>query len=145
MVRASRTATFVEVFALLLENEAPMADALLLAADATGDRAIRQGAGRLAEAIRRGETFDSDAAEAMPFPPLLRWLMAAGQRQGSLVPTLKHAAETYHRRAQHQAELAQRLLPVVVTVLIGGTFTLLYAAILFVPYFQMLKALSHVL
>jgi len=126
-----------------VENGVPLGEAILLASRTSGHGGMRRAAEGLAAALARGQTLESIDRQ-LPFPPLLRWIMAAGQRQGALVPALKHAAETYHRRAQHQAELAQRLLPVVITVLVGGGFTLLYAAAVFLPYFRMLEALSGV-
>ncbi|MBN2475801.1 MAG: type II secretion system F family protein [Pirellulales bacterium] len=138
----SRAATFVEVLALLVENGVPMHDGILLAAEASGDARVLLAARSLAAAVQNGETVDLDRLRAAGLPPLLSWLMGAGQRQGALLPALKHAAETYHRRAQHQADKARLLLPVVLTVVIGGGITLLYTLILFVPYATMLKTLS---
>ena len=37
MLRCSRTATFLEVLALLVENETPLPEAVVLAAEASGD------------------------------------------------------------------------------------------------------------
>jgi general secretion pathway protein F len=85
----------------------------------------------------------SGTRPAAEFPPLLAWLMAAGHRQGALLPALKHAAATYRRRAQRQAELAQVFLPVLLTVVLAGGATAVYALTLFVPYVSLLKALAR--
>ena len=95
-----------------------------------------------ADAVQRGQTPNPRGRDLRAFPPLLSWLMAAGQRQGALLRALKHAAETYHRRARHQADVARVLLPVVLTIGIGGSVTLLYALTLFAPYTSMLRALG---
>jgi type II secretory pathway component PulF len=71
------------------------------------------------------------------------WLMVTAQQHTALLPGLKHAAETYHRRAQHQAELARVFLPVVLTLVLGGTVVLLYGLTLFVPYTTLLRALGR--
>jgi general secretion pathway protein F len=158
-LRCSRTAAFVEVLALLVENRVPLPEAIELAAEASGDRRLRRAAAHLADALRRGEpltTADNsyqtrnspgngpnrrDPVRA-EFPPLLRWLMLAGQRHGALLPALKHAAATYHRRARHHADLARVFLPFVLTIAVGGGVTLLYALTLFVPYVSILKTLG---
>jgi len=151
-LRWSNAATFSEVLALLVESRVPLDEALVLAAEASGSRSTLAAAKRMAAAIARGETGDvpthidkTSGKRAMGdsgFPPLLTWLMAAGRRHGALAPALKHAAETYRGRANHQAELARVFLPIVFTVGIAGTVTLLYALALFVPYTSLLKALG---
>jgi type II secretory pathway component PulF len=141
-LRWSRTATFSEVLALLVENRVPLDEALVLAGEASGDPRMSRAAAKLAEAVGRGEVPNRRGLDSAAFPPLLSWLMAAGHRQGAMLRALKHAAETYHRRARHQAELARVFLPVVLTVAIGGSVTLLYALTLFVPYTSMLRALG---
>jgi general secretion pathway protein F len=163
-LRCSQTAAFAEVLALLVESEVPLPTGVVLAAQSCGNPRLISAATQLAERLQRGETLgtnvgqafqpDAESAKLRPespthrtgaeFPPLLRWLMAAGQRQGALLPALKHAAETYRRRAEQQADLVRVLLPVVLTVAIGGSATALYALSLFVPYTSMLRALAGV-
>ena len=53
-------------------------------------------------------------------PPLLSWLIAGGQRNDTLLPALRHAADDYQRRAQYQAELSRVMLPVFVTCSISA-------------------------
>jgi general secretion pathway protein F len=141
-LRYSRTATFAELLALLLENRVPLGQALVLAAEACGDPRLLPAAKRLAEATQRGESLAAAGTAAEGFPPLLRWLMAAGERQGALLPALKHAAETYRRRAQDQADVARVFLPVLLTAGLAGSVTLLYALGLFLPYTTMLRQLA---
>ncbi|MHB1036500.1 MAG: type II secretion system F family protein [Pirellulales bacterium] len=142
MFTCSRAATFAEVLALLVEHEVPLDEAVVLAAEAGGDTATQRAARAIAEGIRRGEGFDSHFGRSAEFPPLLRWLIVSGQRQGVLLPALRHAAEIYWQRAMQQVDLARVLLPTVLTLVIGGTVTLIYALALFVPWTTMLKHLS---
>jgi general secretion pathway protein F len=116
MLRWSRSAAFLEVLALLVENRVPLDDAIRLAADASGD--------------------------PRTLPPLVNWLMLAAGRDGALLPALRHAAETYRRRARHQSDLVRIFLPVVLTVCVGGSATLVYAVALFGPYAAMLRWLA---
>jgi len=149
ILRWSRTVTFAELLAALLKNGMPLHEALVLAGEASGDGKILAGASQLAEALRRGDTVTAGkvrfgrSRDATQLPPLLVWLMAAGQRKDALVPALEHAADTYHRRAQHQANVARRLLPVIMTFALGGGAVVAYALMLFVPYVSMLHALGE--
>jgi len=142
MLHWSRAATFVDVLALLIESRVPLHEAIVLAASASGDGQMNRAAKEMGARLERGEPMGAATAGRADFPPLLRWLMAAGNRQGALLPALKHAAETYHRRARHQAELARALLPLLAVVGIGGSVVLLYGLMLFVPYVSILKAFT---
>ena len=141
MLRCSRTATFLEVLALLVENETPLPEAVVLAAQASGDPPTLRAARQLADAIQNGRSLDSGDAAALS--PLIAWLVLAAGRDNALLPALRHAATAYHRRARHQADMARMFLPVLLTVLVGGTVTALYALTLFVPYVDMLHALGR--
>ena len=70
-----------------------------------------------------------------------RWLLAAGEQRGTLLTALRHAADTYRRRAQRQAEIARLYVPVLATVLIGGTLVLVQAVLVFGSWASLLQAL----
>ena len=163
-LQCSQTATFAEVLALLVENRVPLPTGLVLAGEACGDPRLLAAARHLAEHLQRGEVLgattnlrsvpglssSADSAvgqanrgrHAAELPPLLHWLMSAGDRQGALLPALRHAAETYRRRAEQRADMVRVFLPVVLTVVIGGSVTALYALNLFLPYVSLLRHLS---
>jgi len=141
-LRCSRAATFADLLALLVENNVPLGEAFTLAANACGDRRLIGAAEEFARSLDRGATLAEAGGVHGSLPPLLRWLMASGRQQGTLLPALRHAAQTYHRRAQHRAEVARALLPVLLVVAVGGSLTLAYALALFIPYTSMLKALA---
>ncbi len=105
-----RAATFLEVLALLVENQLPLPEALRLAAEASGDPATLRAARRLVAATELGQVRPSASDAA--FPPLMNWLLLAAGRDGALLPALRHAAAAYQRRAQHQSDLLRAMLPV---------------------------------
>jgi type II secretory pathway component PulF len=170
MLRWSRTATFLEILALLVENHTPLPEAVTLAGEASGDRQTLRASRQLAAMLQNGQVQSgavptaavgvSETTAGQPhahgkrghgtphctrsgqFPPLIKWLMLAAGRSGALLPALQHAATTYHRRARHQADLVRMFLPALFTVVIAGTITAVYALILFAPYVAMLHALA---
>ena len=142
ILRASRTATFVEIMALLVDAGVPLHESIVLAAEAAGDPRALRAARRLATALEQGGQPERLDMSTVAIPPLVGWLMAAGRRHGTLAPSLRHAAEVYHHRAQHEAESARIFAPVLMTVVIGGSATLAYALLTFVPYVSLLKALG---
>ncbi len=140
MLRCSRTATFLELLALLVENETPLPEAVVLAAEASGDPRTLQSARQMAATLENGQTQPDAGGPA--FPPLLHWLLLAAGRDGALLPALRHAATTYHRRARRQSDLLRLFLPIILTIAVGGSVTALYALTVFAPYAAMLRSLS---
>ena len=49
----------------------------------------------------------------------------------------------YRRRAIARADWLRWRLPLMLTIAIGGTATLVYALLLFVPWISLLKELTH--
>ncbi len=144
MLRWSRAAIFCDLLATLLENRIPLHEAIRLAGESTGDAGTMRSAESLAAALERGESVQAASARTPvdALPPLLRWLIQVPQGEQSLVATLQNAAEAYRSRAQYQAELAQILLPVILTVAVGGTVTLLYTASVRGSYIAILWGLA---
>jgi len=144
MLRWSRAAVFTDLLATLVENRVPLHEALTLAGDASGDRNTAQAARSLAAALERGEPIGAHAANPATrvLPPLLLWLLQSTRGQDTLLSALRHVADTYRSRAQYQAGLAQVLLPVAATLVIGGGATLAYTLAVFWPYISILRAIS---
>ena len=125
---------------LLVENQTPLPEAVVLAGEASGDPRTLQVARQMAATLQNGQTKPIGGGPA--FPPLVNWLLLAAGRDGALLPALKHAAMAYHRRARHQSDLLRLFLPIFLTIAIGGSVTALYALALFAPYAAMLRSLA---
>jgi general secretion pathway protein F len=137
-----RMATFAEILALLVQQQMPLPEALVLAADASGDRGLSRAARATSERLARGETRAAWEAAAAGLPPLLGWLIATGGRQAELSQTLRAMAETYRERAARTATWMAIYLPIVLTVLLGGTAVLLQALATFGPIVRLMQGLG---
>ncbi len=138
------TANFSELLALLLDHQVTLPSALVLAAESTGNARLTGGARQLAEAINRGEPVAPVLATLDPrtFLPMLRWVLATSQAQGSLAGALHHLAGLYRKRAKYQAEKLAIFLPTILLIAIGASATLFYALALFLPLVNLLKQLT---
>ncbi len=135
-------ATFSQLLSLLVKHEAPLHEAILLSAHATGNARIVNGSTRLAERLQSGIPLSDAVNEATTLPAFLRWMLVSGQRHDSLAPTLHQASDVYQRRAEHQIEWIRATLPIVLTCTIGGSAALLYALALFAPVLEMYSRLA---
>jgi len=141
IMRLSRTAVFVEVLKLLIENRVPMDRAVTLAAEATGDARLCEATEHFAAAVRRGER--GLTADLSELPPLLAWLIAGAERNDTFLPALQYAADDYRRQANYRAELSRIMLPVFITCTLGAAIVISYTFVLLVPYFKMLYSLAR--
>lgn len=138
----ARSAQFSELLALLIDHDVPMHQALTLAADATASPAIIHDAHKMSELLQRGAPLAECLQEAEHLPGMLRWMLAAGQTQGSISKPLRLAASTYRRRALQQAQFVRVFLPTILLITIGATATLIYTLTIFVPMADLLTGLS---
>jgi general secretion pathway protein F len=140
-VRDADAAVFAEVAAVLVEHDVPLGEAAGLAARSTADPHLIAAADTMAGAVASGENGPDMVGDG--FPPLLRWMMTTGLRQGRLVPSLRHAADSYRTRATHRAELLRTFLPIVLTIGVGAVAVLVYGLLLFVPFSALLRQLAE--
>ncbi|NUQ61601.1 MAG: type II secretion system F family protein [Pirellulales bacterium] len=137
-----RMATFAEILALLVHSGVPLDQAVVLAAEASGDRRIADASGQIAERIRRGEAVVKRGDLPENFPPLLGWLLLTGGRQPDLGGSLLRTAAVYRERSARTAAWTAVYLPISMTILLGGTATLLCGLAAFVPIVRMLYHLT---
>jgi general secretion pathway protein F len=144
LLRQNEAANFADLLGLLVEHDVPYPEALVLAAEATGDRKVVALGRALAAAVQRGEppaaAVAADRSGALP--PLLTWLLATGHNQASLAASLRGLAAIYRKQAEHQAEKIRVFLPIVLLLAIGLSATLLFGLALFVPFTTLLKDLA---
>ena len=141
-LRNSRMATFAEMLSLLLRQTVPLDEALLLAGDASGDQALSRVVRAIGERLRRGEVITPREAREIGFPPLLGWLLTSDRQQGSLPAILSEIADRCRQQAAREASRTIAYLPIAVTVLLGGTATLIQSFALFWPVSRMLYDLG---
>ncbi len=144
LVRDHRSAGFAELLALLLENRVPYPKAVALAAEATGDARMIAEARAAAAELESGKSAEQ-AVTSRSFrslAPMLRWALASGASEGSVVRALRNLAPTYRARAAASAMKLRVLLPSLIVIAVGGTAVLLYAATVFAPLTGLLRELA---
>ena len=136
-------ATFLKTLTLLIRNQTSLHESLLLAGFASGNRSIVAGATRVAERLQAGESLQSSLQQAGELPQFLRWMLTSGEKHGRLEETLILAGDVYFSRANRQAEILSTALPSILTIVIAGGVTLLYALALFAPVFELYSELGE--
>jgi general secretion pathway protein F len=137
---AGRMATFAEVLAALVEQQAPLDEAVVLAAAAGGGPELKAAGSALAEALRRGE---SSIPPPRGIPPLLSWLILTSPQQPHLVRALRQHAVAYRRRAVRMSLVLGTYLPIFLSAFLGGAIAAYYVALNLAPFYYLLYQLGQ--
>jgi type II secretory pathway component PulF len=137
LVARGRLAIFAEMLALLVEQQTTLDQALELAGDSCGDAELQRGARQLADAVRQGQRFESLHAPSA-VPPLLVCLLFSGATASQLTRRLRWQADKLQHQANAYALRLQALLPLVLTLLVGGTAVVAYATWVLWPWIYLL-------
>jgi type II secretory pathway component PulF len=141
-MRDGRMATFAELLRLMNDHQVPMPEAVVLAADASGDRGLSRGARQIAKRLESGAVLRTRSELPDEFPPLLGWSIVSGTGQTGLSRALAASADMYRQRAAQAAQWAALYLPIILTAVIGGSAVLLHALVVFWPFTRLLHHLA---
>lgn len=153
MLHYNRFAAFSETLALLVDHGIPFHEAIVLAADASGDKNIQSAAQTLAADVERGGSISGAPSTPVRtvthtknrregFPPLVAWLLTSGCPAPALATSLRGTAEAYRRRATQLDDWLRLYLPLFLTIAIGGGAVVVYALSMLGPWFKLLVDIS---
>jgi type II secretory pathway component PulF len=142
VLRDGRMATFAELLGLLVRQQVPLDESLVLAAAASGDGDLRRAAEAMAERLQRGETLMPEDSRRLGCPPLLAWLILSGCGSNHLAEQLSRTAEQYRLRAARSAAYSRIGFPLLATVVLGGMMTVAQGLVVFIPISRLLYSLG---
>lgn len=142
VVRAARLSAFAQLLGILVDQKIPLPEALALAAETSSDPLLQEGSKRIEEDLRQGTPFGVALKQQRLVPALFVWLIAFGERQGTLGESLRQLAQMYRRQAEARTSLLRTILPPLLIVLVAGTLGLLFVCGLLMPMFELLDGLS---
>ncbi len=141
--RRARGASLAEIFALLIDHNVPLADAVRLAATCTSDRDTARAAGELADEIERGQQPAREKLEAAGLPAVVALLVTTGARQQTLVTLTHQTAEHERLRALRDVQWLRDWLPLWLILVLGSTIGVIYCLTFFVPFTELMGAFAR--
>ena len=135
-------AQFMDLLALQLRHQAPLPQSFVMAADVTESRSWQAQARVVATQLTEGRSFEDALKSASLMPPAIRWMLASGERQGSLESTLRHLSDFYRRRAINRAAVIKVWLPVLITLVLTTVIGLSFGLSFFIPFRLFLQGLA---
>lgn len=126
-------AQFADLLQIQIAQGLPVGPSFRRAADATGDRQLTRLADTVCRELEQGVPLAQAVSKATALPPMMRWMMATGASQGTLVKSLGLVRDSYCRRALRQSQVLRIWLPAIFTLVIAGGFALMYGILFFLP------------
>lgn len=124
---------FARTLSFLLDGGLPALKALELAGKSAGNRVVE---GWIVEAARRVSEGARLSSSIEGMPPVLRQLIATGEKSGSLVPLLASAADAYEAEFDRQVRRALSLVGPLMILVMGLIVGFIVLAVL-LPLFQL--------
>jgi type II secretory pathway component PulF len=141
-IEKQRWANFADSLAMLVTAQTPLAEALRMAACASGDADVSGAARALADSLDDKRPPAANQAASGTIPPFLRWALLDSEPAVDRARALRMAADIYRDSSVRGAERARLLAPILACIVIGGGAALLYGLALFVPVVQLLKSVA---
>jgi len=141
--RRARGASLAEVFALLIEHNVPLADAVRLSATCTSDTTVAHAADQLADDIERGQPPAREKLEAAGLPPIVALLVVTGARQPTLVTLTRQTAAHDRARVLRDVAWLRDWLPLWLVLSLGTLIGIVYSLTFFVPFTQLMDAFTQ--
>ena len=140
--RLSQQASLADLFRLFVQQRVPLVEALPLAVESSGSAHDSKQLHEAMDRLEAGQPLGSALEALRTLPPLVRLALLSSRDIQELEQGLQRAALKYHERAQHLSQGLALYLPVLITLVIGGVSTAVYALLLLQPYVATLYELS---
>lgn len=142
ILRYARMATFCDLFSVLVRQDVPIDEAIVLSAQASGDRELIRFSQRYSERLKSGDAKSLTLTTNRSLTPMMLWLLSGDTNGQQLVTLLRDAAKTYRDRAEGLIYGLQIQLPVFLSLVFGGTFTFGYTMAVLLPWCSLMYELG---
>ncbi|MEX1039373.1 MAG: type II secretion system F family protein [Pirellulaceae bacterium] len=137
VAKFGKQAVWLDVMALLVRRQVPLAEAARLAAASTGDSVWIRATNEWATRLERGERSDP--------PPMVpgfgRWLLGGQSDPRTLAKWLRIAAETAHREASRKSDWIRARLTLYLGLGLGGMVVGMFAMAMILPWIGIIEQL----
>jgi type IV pilus assembly protein PilC len=132
----------MEVLGSLMDAGYNLAEALGEAAQAVGNRAIRQSVRDLQNAVRRGEKFSRELERhGETFPPIVSQLVIVGEQTGTLTRATSHIRDHLQREIERKTNVFVGTIEPTLTISLAAAIAAILLAI-YLPMFDMVNTIK---
>ena len=142
MMLASLT-RFVNMMHMLLVNDVKVLQGLDLAKGALGNAYLRRAIFEMHASVEQGKSMAEPLRDYTNFPPIVRDMIAVGEESGKLPEMLSYLSNSMKMELSRTTDRIMVLLQPFMLVFLG-TIVLLTFIVFFLPYFELLSAMSRI-
>jgi type II secretory pathway component PulF len=142
LIRSARLAAFADLLGILVDQSVPLPQGFPLAAEASSDPLLSEGAKRIENDLGQGLPLGASLKRQAMVPELVAWMVGFGEKQGTLGPALHQVAELYRRQTEVRATLLRTILPSLLIIFLAGTLGGVFIFGLLGPMFGLLEGLG---
>ena len=136
LIRGQEAARFARTLSTLAASGAPLLDALQAASKTVTNAHMRAGLAAAVGSVREGTSLSAALRRTGAFPPMMIYMLAAGERSGAVPDMLDKSATHLEADFEAATSTALKLVEPAIMIVMGGVATVIILAVL-LPILQL--------
>ncbi|MFC0445743.1 type II secretion system inner membrane protein GspF [Pseudidiomarina halophila] len=141
VIKGVNTARFARTLSILTASAVPLLEGLQITGRVLGNRAMQIAVNGAADRVREGSSLRAALAQTKLFPPMMLYMIAAGEKSGQLEQMLGRAADNQDRDFENTMNVALKIFEPALIIVMAAVVLVIVMAII-QPILQLNQAVG---